>query len=189
MTPTFLSSDSGCIQATSGLESCPGQVVIFLGLLCASKFISHLRTALFSSYIGENAAPATAGRRSWVRDMLVLREWISVLGGRRRCPSAILDCRLSPCSGLPQGRVLASVRSGTWWWMRDPSPVITWNAGGSPPQKLQDISVLNIVRYCYCDSKCVAPHCPENASACHLPQINLAGLLCLLEWKQKVSRG
>lgn len=47
-----------------------------------------------------------------MRDMLVLRQWICVLGGRRRHPSAILDCRLSPCSGLAQEGVLTSVRSG-----------------------------------------------------------------------------
>jgi len=112
MTPTFLSSDGGYIQASS-FGSCLGQVVIFLRLLCACQFcqISASGLLLFSSSIGESAASATAGRSSWMRDMLVLRQWISVLGRRRRYPSAILDCKFSPSSAIPQGGVRASVKS------------------------------------------------------------------------------
>lgn len=142
-----------------------------------------LRTTLFSSSIGESTAFDAAGRRNWMRDMLVLRWRISVLGGRRRYPSAMLDCKLSmhwPSPGDSPGFSNVGVLGGEW----DLSPVTTI---GSSTHKLQSFALLNIMLYCYCDLKCITPCCPANTSACHIPQVNLAGLLYLLAWKQKMQ--
>lgn len=186
MTPTFLSSDSGYIQS----RLCPAQDMswhywgFFVPPSCATSlpqdylvFVSYQRKCCLSP----------AGRRSWMKDILGLRQWICVLGGRKRYLSAILDCRFSPCSSFPQWGVLTSTRSG--YLMVNKWPTTCKNLKCWWILASKNVEYFS-TWYCALLLLWFKIYCPSLPCTCFSlsPQTNSAGPNCLLAWKQRCLR-